>query len=232
MTGGNKSPSAGYLFVWTNVDPIHEVDFNKWYDREHVEERVGISGFVSGIRYVALEGNRRYLGLYRTESLDVFGSESYRQAFAHQTPWSVTNLGRMQNSMRRVCTVVAETGAGTGAFLAVLRLGRPAGPGDLDMLCHEARDLQTSDGIIATRVLLPDAGLSSPLPAEQTEGRILDPILVVEATSEAAAARAAYRPKFGGVETAEPSVLRMMWQMTDKDLATARTTAPQSGGAR
>ena len=52
----------GILFVWTSADPEHERDFNRWYDREHVEERVRIPGFVSGTRYQSVRGPRKYLG--------------------------------------------------------------------------------------------------------------------------------------------------------------------------
>lgn len=47
MTG---SPN-GMLFVATDVAAQDEADFNQWYDREHVEERVRVPGFLSGTRY-------------------------------------------------------------------------------------------------------------------------------------------------------------------------------------
>ncbi|MGT2490589.1 hypothetical protein ACU4GD_08835 [Cupriavidus basilensis] len=37
----------GMLFVASNVDAADEADFNQWYDREHVEERARIEGFIS-----------------------------------------------------------------------------------------------------------------------------------------------------------------------------------------
>ena len=37
--------NAAELFVWTDVDTTYEDDFNEWYDREHMEERVAIEGF-------------------------------------------------------------------------------------------------------------------------------------------------------------------------------------------
>lgn len=229
MVGGNNAPMPGYLFVWTNVDPAQEDDFNRWYDREHVEERIGIPGFVSGVRYIAADESRRYLGLYRTQSLDAFRSEAYRQAFSHQTAWSLTNLGRMQDCMRRVCTVEGETGVGTGAFLAVLRLGRPAGPDDIAVLCREGRELQKRDGIVATRVLVPDTALSSPLPAERTEGRVLDPILLIEATSEAAVRDALALARVKSGAALETSILRLMWQLTEADLAASRRAESLEG---
>ena len=53
----------GLLFVATDVEPADDADFNRWYDREHVAERVRVPGFLSGARYVSIEGGRRYLGL-------------------------------------------------------------------------------------------------------------------------------------------------------------------------
>ncbi|MDR0380245.1 MAG: hypothetical protein LBI62_09970 [Candidatus Accumulibacter sp.] len=38
--------ALGQLLIWTNVEAIHEQDFNRWYDRKHMEERVRIPGFI------------------------------------------------------------------------------------------------------------------------------------------------------------------------------------------
>lgn len=228
----NNALIPGYLFVWTNVDPAHEDDFNKWYDREHVEERIAIPGFTSGIRYIAGGDARRYLGLYRTRSLEAFQSAAYRQAFAHQTDWSVANLGRMRDCMRRVCSVEAETGVGTGAVLAVLRLGRAMEANDVERLAGWGRGLQARDGVIATRVLIPDEGLSSPLPAEKTEGRILDPLFLVEGTSEAAIRRALAACPPAGLPSVTPVFLSLMWRLTEADLADARRARSLEGLCR
>ena len=32
----------GELFIWTDIDPAHEDDFNQWYGCEHMAERAGI----------------------------------------------------------------------------------------------------------------------------------------------------------------------------------------------
>ena len=36
----------GMLFVATDVATQDDADFNRWYDREHVEERVRVPGFI------------------------------------------------------------------------------------------------------------------------------------------------------------------------------------------
>ena len=36
----------GMLLTSMDIDPEHEADFNRWYDREHLIERVAIDGFL------------------------------------------------------------------------------------------------------------------------------------------------------------------------------------------
>lgn len=207
------------LFVWTDVDPEHEADFNQWYDREHVQERVALPGFVSGVRYRCVQGPRRYLGLYRTRGLDAFRTPEYFQAFRHQTPWSVTNLQRMRNPMRRVCTISAETGAGRGAWLAVLRLGMRTAEQLEAAIAGLGRTLLEMPGVVGGRLLTPDAELSSPLPMESTQGRLLDALYLIDASTQEAALAAANQAA-QALETApsETALLNFCWQLLEQDL--------------
>jgi hypothetical protein len=43
----------GMLITFTEVDPADELDFNEWYNREHIDERVALPGFRRARRYVA-----------------------------------------------------------------------------------------------------------------------------------------------------------------------------------
>lgn len=178
----------GLLFVASDVSAPDELDFNRWYDREHVEERVRIPGFLSGARYVSRANGRKYLGLYRTESLAAFTTADYRAAFERQTPWSVANLDRMRDPMRRVCAVEAVTGFGSGSQLVVLPL--PAAD-YAEALIVQARELgltlSDADGFVQSYLLVPDPVLSTPLPRESKENRELAPIFVMEASTEAGA---------------------------------------------
>ena len=220
----DSSPLAananGMLFVASDVAPADEADFNRWYDREHVEERVRIPGFLSGARYFSLEGGRKYLGLYRTESLAVFGSPGYRAAFEKQTPWSLANLDRMRQPIRRVCAVRAVTGFGSGSHVAVLPLGLA---GDIEALVARAaaagRRLAEQAGFVQSYLLAPDTTLSTPLPREATGGRVLQPMLVVE-TSSADAARAA-RTAAASALDADPAagwLLALGWKLSAAEL--------------
>jgi len=226
MNTPDSSSSAaavnGLLFVASDVDPAHEADFNRWYDQEHVEERVRIPGFLSGARYFSLEGGRKYLGLYRTESLAVFGSPGYRAAFEKQTPWSVANLDRMRQPMRRVCAVRAVTGFGSGSHVVVLPLTAAAdAEAQVTAAANVGAQLRKEQaGFVQSYLLVPDVALSSPLPRESTEGRVLQPLLVIETGSEAAA-RAA-RATAAAAFDADPAggwLLALGWKLNAAELA-------------
>jgi len=224
MLEGSAAVRQGMLLVSTNVDPVHDDDFNRWYDREHVKERLAIPGFVSGARYQTVRGSRRYLGLYCTTSLAVFGTAAYQQALQHPTAWSVTNLARMQNPMRRVCSIEMETGAGTGAWLALLTLGTSATSTDVTGIAGSGSELLTLDGVVLARLLVPDAALSTPLPGEDLCERRLDPLLLIEASSEAAVANAGrHAARHVGAGSDDLSCFRLMWQLRHRDLQQENT---------
>lgn len=172
----------GMLFVATNVGAEDEADFNQWYDREHVEERVAITGFLSGTRYQAVSAERKYLGLYETESLEAFTSADYHAAFTRQTEWSVKNLQKMINPMRRVCAVSHRHGKGTGNHLAVITLKEPT---DFTALTAWQQGISHTAGYIASYLLTPDTTLSSPLPMEKAENRQMQSMLIVSCSSAA-----------------------------------------------
>src|ERR1700748_3875766 len=94
-----KMPIAGkgMLLTSMDIDPTHEAEFNRWYDREHLEERVAIDGFLEARRYVAHQAQPKYLSLYSTETFEVLDSEAYRAALANQTKWSQDNISRFKN---------------------------------------------------------------------------------------------------------------------------------------
>src|SRR3981081_3496814 len=111
----------GMLLTAMDVDPAEEADFNRWYDREHLQERVAIDGFLEARRYVAHEGSPKYLSLYSTETFDVLDSPAYRTALGNQTAWSKANIARFRNMIRAVARITISRGQGRGAALAIVR---------------------------------------------------------------------------------------------------------------
>ena len=118
----------GMLLTSMDIDPSDEADFNRWYDREHLEERVAIDGFLEARRYVAHQGSPKYLCLYSTETFEVLDSPAYRTALTNPTDWSKTNMARFKNMIRAVARITISRGQGRGAALGIIRL-RPAAGG-------------------------------------------------------------------------------------------------------
>lgn len=178
----------GQLCIWTDTDPQSEADFNSWYDREHMQERVGIRGFRHARRFLANDGRaRRYLALYVTESLDVFRSDAYRQAFTQQTEWSLRNFARMNDTQRRVGELAFECGEGEGAHVALFVAAPPA-LAAAGWQSHAGEGTQQS-GVHAVRAFRTEGTLSAPLATGGGAPRAVeeDVAVFVEGSSNAAA---------------------------------------------
>ncbi|NQW84867.1 MAG: hypothetical protein HQ450_13060 [Alcaligenaceae bacterium] len=177
-----QHPDApGELLIWTSVDPAYEQDFNQWYDQEHMQERAAIKGFRWSRRYHSDTCARPYLALYQTDTLHVFTSEPYRQAFTKQTQWSERNFTRMRDTSRRVNAVTPLAGVGTGAAVALVCLQTLEQAQAAIELAQAL--IGAMDGVLAVRALCPDPILSTPLPSEDVTTRKLEPFLVIETTS-------------------------------------------------
>lgn len=209
--------AMGELLIWTDIAPEKEEDFNQWYDTEHMQERASIPGFQWSRRYHSETAPRPYLALYRTDTLHIFTSAPYRKAFENQTEWSVRNFSAMHNTNRRVNAVTEVMGAGTGAVVSLICLGSDenaqAALALTDALCREV------PGVIALRVLIPDATLSTPLPSEDASKRVLEPYMVIDTTtlSSAEAAGAWMVARLKLISNAHHT-FRLLWDLRASDL--------------
>jgi hypothetical protein len=157
----------GMLLTSMDIDSSDDVDFNRWYDREHLEERVAIPGFLEARRYIAHQGSPKYLCLYSTETFDVLDSTAYRAKLANQTDWSRKTMARFKNMIRAVARITISRGQGRGAALGIVRLRPTAGGEDkLRTALQQKLDPEKSDGIISMHLIENDPALSKPLTDE------------------------------------------------------------------
>ncbi|ATF87623.1 DUF4286 family protein [Burkholderia gladioli] len=206
----------GQLCIWTDTDPRTEDDFNAWYDREHMQERVAIPGFSHARRFLASDGaTRRYLALYETVSLDVFRGEAYRQAFAQQTEWSLRSFERMRDNQRRVGELAFAAGAGEGGRLALF-VAAPAALAGAAWREAASAAAQATPGVHAVRVFATDASLSAPIATGPgAPGAALgDALVLVEGSSAAAAHALATRlAALADVEAANVRAFDLLWRL-------------------
>ncbi|MBI2872516.1 MAG: hypothetical protein HYY00_04910 [Chloroflexi bacterium] len=88
----------GLLVVTADVDPENEVEFNRWYNEEHVPERLTVPGFLGARRFVAVEGQPKYIAIYEMESPEVLRSEFYRKLRDNPTEWTGRVLARARTN--------------------------------------------------------------------------------------------------------------------------------------
>jgi hypothetical protein len=85
------NPGRGLLLATMDVDEAYDAELNRWYDEEHLPERVSCSGFLSGRRFRLLEGQpegqARYLAIYDLESPEVLRSPEYQKMVPPSAWW-------------------------------------------------------------------------------------------------------------------------------------------------
>ncbi len=114
----------GVLAIWNDVEPSGEAEFNDWYLKEHLPERVAVPGFLDGRRYRACadEHSPRYVALYEAETPAVFASSDYLARLDNPTPWTRRVMSSFRGMHRTVCRVRRLCGAGYGGCLGLVRL--------------------------------------------------------------------------------------------------------------
>lgn len=98
-TGPRARPS-GLLVVQVDVAPDDEDELNRWYEEEHVPERLTVPGIRSATRYRSVERPGRYLAVYQTDDPALPLSPAY---MARQpTPWGRRVMQRWTSMERSV----------------------------------------------------------------------------------------------------------------------------------
>ena len=217
----------GMLLTSMDVDPSDEADFNRWYDREHLLERVAIEGFLEARRYVAHQGSPKYLCLYSAATFDVLDSPAYRTALMNPTDWSKTNLARFKNMIRAIARITISRGQGRGAALGIIRVRPLAGNADrLRAALAERLDPQNLDAIISMHLIESDAALSKPItddPPVSDPGAgdwfVLIDAVDVNAISSAIAARFTGSAVFDGGTLVSAGSYNLMWDLAKSDIS-------------
>ena len=86
--GHLTQPIGGTVLVVTmEVDPADEAEFNRWYNEQHLPERMAIPGYVSARRFRLVEGDGAltYLCIWELEDGSPLQSRMYQEQQADPT---------------------------------------------------------------------------------------------------------------------------------------------------
>ena len=213
----------GMLLTSMDIDLEHEEDFNRWYDREHLEERVAIEGFIEARRYVAEEGAPKYLFLYSTQTIEVLDSPAYRNRLANPTEWSKATMARFKNMLRAVARITISRGKGRGSVVGIVRIRPPGGGHDtLREALRGVLDPQSVDGVISMHVIESDPSLSGPTKELPAAAGAADWFVLIDATDVTPADTAtrrvtdniAFRPM-----VISSGIYRLLWDIAKADIS-------------
>ena len=158
----------GVLAIWNGVTDAGEAEFIKWHIREHIPERVGLTGFLRGRRYIAHDGRPRYFNFYETETAETLASPEYLARLNAPTPWTQAVVKEFRDTSRTICDVVASLGRGEGAWIETIRFWEIARPETfpLAVASDYMSDIAKRDGIVAVHFLRSADGRGNAATAE------------------------------------------------------------------
>lgn len=116
----------GMLITLTEVKSRDEADFNEWYNREHIDERVNLPGFHRARRYVAVEGPKtarktpKYFATYECDSVGDLATPGYLHLLANQTPWTQSVMARFTRFHRLTLRIQVDLTHGSGGVITAV----------------------------------------------------------------------------------------------------------------
>ena len=82
------SKGRGLLMVFVDVPENLGEEFNRWYNEEHIPERLAIPGVLSAARYEALSGSPKHLACYELSEAEAWHSDAWQYHLTNPTEWS------------------------------------------------------------------------------------------------------------------------------------------------
>src|SRR5215510_5566180 len=144
------SAQPGILAIFNDCRAGREDEFNAWFQGEHLEERLAVSGFLFGRRHQAISGGAGYFNFYLVESPDVLSSKPYLERLDNPTPMTKRIMSEVFINMNRtVCRRTIRRGAFRGAYAVTARFNETPNAGELaDILDDLMRDTNVAGGEI------------------------------------------------------------------------------------
>ena len=230
MPSTPEQAPAGILIVWIDIRAEIEADFNDWYDREHLPDRVlRTPGFLRGRRYVAhreTTGAPRFLTYYDLQSTAVMLSDAHMALRRQRTARDQLFVPLFRNTIKGICDVVCRAGSGDGDYLVLLPVVAEAGRAQAfaQGICAKLLpDLAASRGVASAVFATRNDAVTHASSAKDDRAgdRYVEDLLAVEVSSEAGVAAAlthlsvANLALLGGTPhlMAVPSVLRLTYAL-------------------
>ncbi len=210
----------GILLVTNALEPAAHAEFDAWYLREHLLDRLEIDGFLRGRRYQSASGAPRFMALYETQTPEVLRSPAYLARLANPTPRTQGIMPSFRDMCRSVLRVATTQGVLDGGQLLLVDLSGVAdSPDALQAVRALLPGVVAAPGICAVHLWLQPDFTPPPSPEAKLRGapdRSLSAALAIEATDERAleAASAAVRQQLPPGTSADMQSYRLLCSLS------------------
>jgi len=128
MAGPTEPTLPGILAIWNDCAPGREAGFEKWFQHEHLAERLAVPGFVLGRRHEAISDVKpHYFNYYLTQSPGVLKSAAYLDRLNNPTPMTRLVMSEIfRNMIRTVCRRTLRLGTIRGSVAVTARFSARA----------------------------------------------------------------------------------------------------------
>ena len=103
MEAEKAKREPGVMIAMFDIPEALDEEFNRWYDEEHIPEKVGaVPGFIRARRYKSLDGRPNYMCIYELEDLSVLENPTYQGNYKEATPLTVKMKSKAKTFYRNV----------------------------------------------------------------------------------------------------------------------------------
>lgn len=134
----------GLLMVFVDVPAALEDEFNRWYNDEHIPERLAIPGVLNAARYTAVRGGPKHLACYELDEPEAYFSAAWQQRLTNPTEWtkrmSPSAIGSrfVRNIYRLIYPDSVSEDVAQADMSPALLVGRMEVPAHLDAMFNKA----------------------------------------------------------------------------------------------
>jgi hypothetical protein len=134
----------GLLMVYVDVPAELEEEFNRWYNEEHIPERLSIPGVLNAARYLAVRGGPKYLACYELAEPEAYFSDTWQHYLNNPTAWSrrmsptVVGQNFVRNLYRLIYPAEVSAEVAQADMSPALLVGRMSVPPTLDEAFNRA----------------------------------------------------------------------------------------------
>ena len=127
----------GLSLVFADVTPDIEDEYNRWYNEEHMPERVGVKGILSVARYEAIRGGPKYIAAMELETADVVSQPHFQELVKNSSEWTKKVTGHPGTKFTRMIyelihPVELSPEAAASEMAPILQIGRMDVPEEIE----------------------------------------------------------------------------------------------------